>query len=199
MTLVSPISRSRSASSSTSRALLTTTCFFTAHLCQISSSTLMLTGSVVPTLTGPLRATRCSWVTTSSLGPRSVRTSSYVQALRRGTVSWPTAWAEMCWLRQLLVELHNPLLRVTLVYCNNVSAVYLSNNLIQYQCTKHVEIDLQFVREHVADGDVHVLHVPRRFRSSPTSSSRGCPPWRARSFGPISISAVARVSTAGLL
>jgi hypothetical protein len=75
-------------------------------------------------------------------------------------VSWPTAWAKVCWLRQLLVELHNPLLRVTLVYCNNVSVVYLSNNLIQYQRTKHVEIDLQFVREHVAGGDVHVLHVP---------------------------------------
>jgi hypothetical protein len=160
MTLVSPISQPRSASSGTSRALSTTTCFFTAHLCQISSSILMLTRSVVPTFIGPLRATRCSWATTSSLGPRSVRTSSYVQTLRRGTVSWPMAWAEVCWLRQLFVELHNPLLRVTLVYCNIVSAVYLSNNLIQYQRTKHVEIDFQFVREHVAGGDIRVLHVP---------------------------------------
>jgi hypothetical protein len=54
--------------------------------------------------------------------------------------------AEACWLRQLLVELHSPLSRATLVYCDNVSAVYLSTNLVQHQRTKHVEIDLHFVR-----------------------------------------------------
>jgi hypothetical protein len=68
--------------------------------------------------------------------------------------------AEACWLRQLLVELHSPLSRATLVYCDNISAVYLSTNPIQHQHTEHVEIDLHFVRECVAIGDVHVLHVP---------------------------------------
>jgi len=68
--------------------------------------------------------------------------------------------AEACWLRQLLLELHCPLTRSTLVYCDNVSVVYLSTNPVQHQRTKHVEIDLHFVREHVAVGDVRVLHVP---------------------------------------
>jgi hypothetical protein len=36
--------------------------------------------------------------------------------------------AEASWLRQLLAELHNPLFRSTLVYYDNVSAVYLSTN-----------------------------------------------------------------------
>jgi hypothetical protein len=67
---------------------------------------------------------------------------------------------EACWLRQLLVELYSPLSRATLVYCDNVSAVYLSNNLVQHQRTKHVEIDLHFVCERIAVGDVCVLHVP---------------------------------------
>jgi hypothetical protein len=68
--------------------------------------------------------------------------------------------AEAAWLRQLLVELHSPLSRSTLVYCDNVSAVYLSTNPVQHQRTKHVEIDLHFVRDLVAVGDVRVLHVP---------------------------------------
>jgi hypothetical protein len=68
--------------------------------------------------------------------------------------------AEVCWLRQLLVELHSPLWQTTLVYCDNVSAVYLSSNPIQHQRAKHVEIDLHFVRERVAVRDVRVLHVP---------------------------------------
>jgi len=68
--------------------------------------------------------------------------------------------AEATWLRQLLQELHQPLQSACLVYCDNVSAVYLSTNPIQHQRTKHVEIDLHFVRERVAIGAVRVLHVP---------------------------------------
>jgi hypothetical protein len=36
--------------------------------------------------------------------------------------------AEATWLRQLLLELQAPPSRCTLVYCDNISAVYLSNN-----------------------------------------------------------------------
>ena len=36
--------------------------------------------------------------------------------------------AEPCWLRQLLGELRCPLRRATIVYCDNISAVYLSTN-----------------------------------------------------------------------
>jgi hypothetical protein len=51
-------------------------------------------------------------------------------------------------------------MKSTLVYRDNVSTVYLSTNRIQHQRTKHVEIDLHFMREHVAIGVVRVLHVP---------------------------------------
>jgi len=70
------------------------------------------------------------------------------------------AVAEASWLRQLLVELHVPLRRTALIYCDNISTVYMSSNPVQHQRTKHVEIDLHFVRERVAIGDVRVLHVP---------------------------------------
>jgi glucan phosphorylase len=53
--------------------------------------------------------------------------------------------AEAVWLRQLLQELHSPLTTSTLVFCDNVSVVYLSTNPVQHQRTKHVEIDLHFV------------------------------------------------------
>jgi hypothetical protein len=68
--------------------------------------------------------------------------------------------AEASWLQQLLTELHSPLAKSTLVYCDNVSAVYLSTNPVQHQQIKHVEIDLHFVRDWVAIGDVRVLHIP---------------------------------------
>ncbi|GJU30146.1 retrotransposon protein, putative, ty1-copia subclass [Tanacetum coccineum] len=52
--------------------------------------------------------------------------------------------AKTAWLRNLLLELHAPLSTATLVYCDNVSAVYLSINPVQHQRTKHIEIDIHF-------------------------------------------------------
>ncbi|KAJ0623708.1 putative RNA-directed DNA polymerase [Helianthus annuus] len=72
--------------------------------------------------------------------------------------------AEICWLRNLLLELNRPLSRATLVYCDNVSAIYLSGNPVQHQRTKHIELDIHFVREQVQRGNVRILHVPSRFQ-----------------------------------
>jgi hypothetical protein len=68
--------------------------------------------------------------------------------------------AETVWLRQLLTELHHPIQQATIVYCDNISAVYIAGNPVQHRRTKHIEIDIHFVREKVALGQVRVLHVP---------------------------------------
>jgi hypothetical protein len=47
-----------------------------------------------------------------------------------------------------------------IVYCDNVSAIYMSSNPVQHRRTKHIEIDIHFVREKVALGEVRVLHMP---------------------------------------
>ncbi|KAI3518344.1 hypothetical protein L1887_06964 [Cichorium endivia] len=65
--------------------------------------------------------------------------------------------SESCWLRNLLLELHCPIQKATIVYCDNVSG-----NPVQHQRTKHIELDIHFVREKVAKGQVRVLHMPSR-------------------------------------
>ncbi|GJT28364.1 ribonuclease H-like domain-containing protein [Tanacetum coccineum] len=72
--------------------------------------------------------------------------------------------AKTAWIRNLLCELHTPLCTATLVYCDNVSDIYMSANLVQRQRTKHIEIDIHCVCDFVASGQVHVLHVPSRFQ-----------------------------------
>ncbi|GKB36369.1 ribonuclease H-like domain-containing protein [Tanacetum coccineum] len=72
--------------------------------------------------------------------------------------------AETAWLRNFLRELHSPLSTATLVYCDNVSAVYMTANPVQHQRTKHIEIDIHFVRDMVTVGHVRVLHVPSRYQ-----------------------------------
>nr|GEW64612.1 ribonuclease H-like domain-containing protein [Tanacetum cinerariifolium] len=86
---------------------------------------------------------------------------SSAEAEYRGVAN---AVAETCWIRNLLRELRTLLSSASIVYCDNVSVVYLSSNPVQHQRTKHIEIDIHFVRDLVAIGQVRVLHVPSRFQ-----------------------------------
>nr|GEZ73133.1 ribonuclease H-like domain-containing protein [Tanacetum cinerariifolium] len=72
--------------------------------------------------------------------------------------------AKTTWIRNLLRELHSPNVTDTLVYWDNVSVVYMSAYPVQHQRTKHIEIDIHFVRDMVTAGDVRVLHVPSYFQ-----------------------------------
>ncbi|KAJ9543905.1 hypothetical protein OSB04_023612 [Centaurea solstitialis] len=76
--------------------------------------------------------------------------------------------SETCRLRNLLCDLFHPPSKATLVYYDNVSAMYLSTNPVQHQRTKHIEIDIHFVREKVARGQVRPLHVPSRYQIADT-------------------------------
>ncbi|GJU77738.1 ribonuclease H-like domain-containing protein [Tanacetum coccineum] len=86
---------------------------------------------------------------------------SSVEAEYRGVAN---VVAETAWIRNLLIKLQAPLFTATLVYCDNVSVVYMSANPVQHQRTKHKEIDIYFVRDKVATGHIQVLHVPSRYQ-----------------------------------
>nr|GEY58836.1 ribonuclease H-like domain-containing protein [Tanacetum cinerariifolium] len=80
---------------------------------------------------------------------RSLAGSLHAEAEYRSVAN---AIAETCWIRNLLRELHTPLSYATIMYCDNVRAVYLSSNPVQHQRTKHIEIDIHFVWDMVATG-----------------------------------------------
>jgi hypothetical protein len=70
--------------------------------------------------------------------------------------------AECCWLRNLLRELHVLMHKASIIFCDNVSAVYLAQNPVHNRRTKHVELDIHFIREKTALGQLQVLHVPTK-------------------------------------
>ncbi|GKE43805.1 ribonuclease H-like domain-containing protein [Tanacetum coccineum] len=78
---------------------------------------------------------------------------SSAEAEYRGVAN---AVVETSWIRNLLRELYTLLFTATLVYYDNVSAVYMSANPVQHQRTKHIEIDIHFVRDKVAAGHVRI-------------------------------------------
>jgi hypothetical protein len=118
-------------------------------------------------------------------------TSSYVIFLGDNLVSWSSkfqnivsrssAEVEYCIVVNVVAEatrIHNCCLSCTLLctrllYCGNISTIYMYSNPIQHQSTKHVEIDLHIFREHVALGDAS-LFMSQRHLSLSISSSRDC-------------------------
>nr|GEU48706.1 ribonuclease H-like domain-containing protein [Tanacetum cinerariifolium] len=72
--------------------------------------------------------------------------------------------AEIAWLCNPLCELHSSLSSATLVYGYKVSAIYMYVNPVQHQRTKHIKIDIHFVRDMVTAGQVRVPHVPSRYQ-----------------------------------
>nr|GEV38723.1 ribonuclease H-like domain-containing protein [Tanacetum cinerariifolium] len=98
-----------------------------------------------------------SW---SAKGQHTISRSS-AEAEYRGVAN---VVAETAWVRNLLCELHSPIMSATMVYCDNVSAVYMSANPVQHQWTKHMKIDIHFVRDMVTASHVRVLRVPSRFQ-----------------------------------
>ena len=57
-------------------------------------------------------------------------------------------------------ELSCPVNKATVVFCDNVSAVYMASNPVHHKQTKHIELDIHFVRECVQLGEFRVMHIP---------------------------------------
>lgn len=81
-----------------------------------------------------LRLFRDNLVSWSSKRQTTISRSS-TEAEYRGVAN---VVARICWLCNLLLEIGMPPKRTSLVYCDNVSALYLSQNPIQHQRTKHI-------------------------------------------------------------
>jgi len=45
------------------------------------------------------------------------------------------------------------------VYCDNKEAIYIATNPTYHERTKHLEIDLHYVREQVDKGALKLIHV----------------------------------------
>ncbi|XP_016737763.1 uncharacterized mitochondrial protein AtMg00810-like [Gossypium hirsutum] len=67
---------------------------------------------------------------------------------------------EMVWIQSLLTELCVSHYGKALVWCDSFATVAVAGNPVQHSKFKHVELDLFFVREKVAQGLFQVGHIP---------------------------------------
>ncbi|KAM1070145.1 hypothetical protein TB1_002021 [Malus domestica] len=73
-----------------------------------------------------------------------------------------TTSAELDWIQQVLDFMHIKSAPTPVLFCDNLSAIALSFNPVQHQRTKHIEIDVHFVRERVAKKQLVVQFVSSR-------------------------------------
>jgi hypothetical protein len=93
-----------------------------------------------------------TWSAKKQLTVSSSSTESEYRALA-------LASAELCWLRTLLKDLGIFISAAPILWCDNVSALAIASNPVFHACTKHIEVDLHFVRERVLRKDLTVKFV----------------------------------------
>ena len=67
--------------------------------------------------------------------------------------------AEIVWMQVLLQELCVPIPAIPLLWYDNISAYHMAKNPVFHARTKHIEIDLYFIRDQVMRGKIQLHFV----------------------------------------
>ena len=63
------------------------------------------------------------------------------------------------WLRNSLHELNLQQHEATEVWVDNKSAIELAKNPVYHERSKHIDARFHFIREHVKNGEVKIIHI----------------------------------------
>ena len=67
--------------------------------------------------------------------------------------------AEVLWIKKLLTEIGFPPTKTSRIMCDNKAAIQISENPVQHDRTKHVEVDRHFIKEKLEAGIVELPYV----------------------------------------
>ena len=74
--------------------------------------------------------------------------------------------SEVLWLKSLFAELGYSILGTPTIWCDNTGAASLAQNPVFHTRTKHIEIDVHFVKEKIASGLLTVQYVPIKLQKA---------------------------------
>ncbi|KAH9689109.1 retrovirus-related pol polyprotein from transposon RE1 [Citrus sinensis] len=88
---------------------------------------------------------------------QTVVTKSSAESEYRALAS---AASEIAWLKSLFLEMEVYCVERPTIWCDNISATELAKNPVFHLRTKHIEIDVHFIRDKVLSGDLKICYVP---------------------------------------
>lgn len=56
---------------------------------------------------------------------------------------------ELSWLKILLNELNFGLKKSKILFCDNTTTIEITNNSVQYDSTKHIELEINYIRDNL--------------------------------------------------
>nr|KYP75364.1 Copia protein [Cajanus cajan] len=68
--------------------------------------------------------------------------------------------AEVKWIKSLLQEIKLPMPRKPILWCDNLSAKALASNPVMHARSKHIEVDIHFIRDQVLQNQISIAYVP---------------------------------------
>ncbi|GJV64545.1 retrovirus-related pol polyprotein from transposon TNT 1-94 [Tanacetum coccineum] len=87
------------------------------------------------------------------------KSSVAISSAEAGYVAVVGCCAQVLWIKSQLAN-YDVLYDKVPIFCNNTSAIAISNNPVLHSRTKHIDIRYHFIRDHILKGDIELHFVP---------------------------------------
>ncbi|GKB42022.1 retrovirus-related pol polyprotein from transposon TNT 1-94 [Tanacetum coccineum] len=71
--------------------------------------------------------------------------------------------ASILWMKRQLSD-YDIHYKMVPIFCDNTSAIAISNNPVLYSRTKHIDIRYHFIRDHILKGDIELHFIPTEYQ-----------------------------------
>ncbi|GJV51120.1 retrovirus-related pol polyprotein from transposon TNT 1-94 [Tanacetum coccineum] len=82
---------------------------------------------------------------------------------RKSTLAAAGCCANILWMKSQLTD-YDIIYEKVPIFCDNTSAIAISNNLVLHSRTKHIDIRYHFIRDHVLKGDIELHFIPTQYQ-----------------------------------
>ncbi|GJT26857.1 retrovirus-related pol polyprotein from transposon TNT 1-94 [Tanacetum coccineum] len=71
--------------------------------------------------------------------------------------------ANILWMKSQLID-YDIIYEKVPIFCDNTSAIAISNNPVLHSRTKHIDIRYHFIRDHILKGDIELHFIPTQYQ-----------------------------------
>ncbi|GKC05119.1 hypothetical protein Tco_0996729 [Tanacetum coccineum] len=82
---------------------------------------------------------------------------------KKSTSAAASCCANILWMKSQLTD-YDIIYEKVPIFCDNTSAIAISNNLVLHSRTKHIDIRYHFIRYHILKGDIELHFIPTQYQ-----------------------------------